>query len=61
MLGALIPFLLLFVRGLDCVFSRVKNRWVRPLALAGLVLFMLLAELATVWRLFPNAYNWFHM
>jgi len=61
MLGALIPFMLLFVRGLDCVLGRIKSRWVKPLALAGLVLFMLVAEMVTEWRLFSNAYNWFHM
>ena len=58
---ALIPFMLLFVYGLDCALSRIKNRWAKPLALAGLILFMLISEIAIDWRIFSNAYNWFHM
>jgi hypothetical protein len=61
MLGALIPFLLLYLYGLDRVLCRVKNRWVRPLVLAGMILFMLISETLIDWQLFPNAYNWFHM
>ncbi len=61
MLGVLIPFLLLFLFGLDCALGRIKNRWVKPLALAGLILFMLISEIATDRMIFSNAYNWFHM
>ena len=41
MLGALIPFLLLFVYGLDRATSRIKNSWFQPLLLAAMILFML--------------------
>ncbi|HTY86604.1 MAG TPA: DUF2142 domain-containing protein [Candidatus Acidoferrum sp.] len=61
MLGALIPFLLLSLFGLDRILGRVKKPWLRPVVLAAMVLFMLVSEIATDWRLFPNAYNWFHM
>ena len=61
MLGALIPFLLLYLYGLDRALCRVKNNWVRPLVLAGMILFMLISEILIDWRLFPNANNWFHM
>jgi hypothetical protein len=61
MLGALIPFLLLYLYGLDRALCRVKNRWLRPLVLTGMVLFMLISEIAIDWRLFPDAYNWFHL
>ena len=61
MLGALIPFLLLYLYGLDCALCRVKNSWIRPLVLIGMILFMLISETIIDWRLFPNAYNWFHM
>jgi hypothetical protein len=61
MLGALIPFLLLYLYGLDRALCRVKNSWIRPLVLAGMILFMLISETVINWRLFPNAYNWFHM
>jgi hypothetical protein len=61
MLGALIPFLLVFLYGLDRVLSRVKNNRVRPLVLLGMISFMLISEILIDARLFPNAYNWFHM
>ncbi|MGB7745923.1 MAG: DUF2142 domain-containing protein [Verrucomicrobiia bacterium] len=61
MLGALIPFLLLFLYGMDCALGWIKNNWAKPLALAGLILFMLISEITIDWRIFPNAYNWFHM
>src|ERR1017187_7057525 len=61
MLGALIPFLLLYLYGLDRALCRVKNNWIRPLVLIGMILFMLISEILIDWRLFPNAYNWFHM
>ena len=61
MLGALIPFLLLFVFGLDRALGRLRAGWIRPVILAGLILFMLISEIAIDWRLFPNVYNWFHM
>jgi hypothetical protein len=61
MLGALIPFLLLFLYGLDCALGRIKNRWTKPLALACLILFMLISEIAINLRMFSNAYNWYHM
>jgi len=61
MLGALIPFLLLYFYGMDCALGRIKNRWTKPLALAGLILFMLISEITINRMMFSNAYNWFHM
>jgi hypothetical protein len=61
MLGALIPFLLLYLYGMDRALGRMKNNWVKPLALAGLILFMLISEITINRMMFANAYNWFHM
>jgi hypothetical protein len=61
MLGALIPFLLLFLFGLDHLLEPVKSDCIRLLVLAGLVLFMLISEIATDWPVFSSQYNWFHM
>ncbi len=61
MLGALIPFLPLYLYGLDRVLSWAKIQWLWPAVLMGMILFMLLSEILTDWRLFSNAYNWFHM
>jgi len=61
MLGALIPFVMLYVYGLNRALVRVKNNRVRLLALAGVILFMLISEIATDWPVFFSEYNWFHM
>ena len=60
MLGALIPFLLLFIYGLDCALKNFGNA-AKFSALAGFILFMLVTEIAIDWPVFPNPYNWFHM
>ena len=60
MLGALIPFLLLFVFGLDRALMRFSN--VTKFALlAMIILFILISEITIDWTIFPNAYNWFHL
>jgi len=60
-LGALIPFLLLYLYGLDCWLPRSGNNWLRPVALAGMILFMLVSEIITDWSVFSSQYNWFHI
>ena len=60
-LGALIPFLLLFVYGLDRALSFTGSRWPRWLALTGIALFMLISEIAIDRPVFSSQYNWFHM
>jgi hypothetical protein len=60
MLGALIPFLLLFVFGLDRALGR-RGDPAKFLVLAGMILFMLVWEIVIDWPIFPNTYNWFHM
>jgi len=60
MLGALIPFMLLFVFGLDCALGRWSHTAKFPV-LVGIILFMLVAEVVIDWPVFPNAYNWFHL
>ena len=61
LLGVLIPFLLLFVYGLDRALSFTTSRWPRWLALAGMIMFMLVSEIAVDWPIFFSPYNWFHM
>lgn len=60
MLGALIPFLLLFARGLDRMLGRIGNT-AKFATLASLVTCMLIVEIATDRMVFFNAYNWFHL
>ena len=60
LLGALIPFFLLFIFGMDRALSRLGNPG-KFLALAGMISFMLIAETATDWPVFFSQYNWFHL
>jgi hypothetical protein len=60
MLGALIPFLLLFAFGLDQALKKFGNA-VKFSVLAAIILFMLATEIIIDWPVFPNPYNWFHM
>jgi hypothetical protein len=60
LLGALIPFLIVFACGLDQLLKKFPDR-VKFLALGALLAFMLVSE-ATVDRpIFPDKYNWFHL
>jgi hypothetical protein len=60
LLGALIPFLLLFVFGLDRALSSFGNS-TKFLVLVVIMLFMLGSEIAIDWPIFPNVYNWYHV
>jgi hypothetical protein len=60
MLGALIPFLLLYLYGLDRLLNRFGHR-AKFLMLAGMVLFLLIAQILIDRPLFLNPYNWFHL
>ncbi len=60
LLGALIPFLLLFVFGLDRALAHFSNS-AKFFVLTGIILFMLVSEVTIDWPVFTNPYNWFHM
>lgn len=60
LLGALIPFLLLFAYGLDRALGRLGNAGKFSI-LAAIILAMLILETVADWRIFSNEYNWFHL
>lgn len=60
MLGGLIPVLMLCVGGLDYALKKFPER-IRFLVLALLLAGMLAGEIALQWRVFPCAYNWYHL
>jgi len=60
MLGMLIPFMLLFVCGLDRLMKKFQSS-TKFLVLIALLAFMLASEITIDSPIFPNAYNWFHM
>lgn len=60
MLGALIPFMLLFVYGLDFALKKFGDR-VKFLILGAMILSMLTSEIIMDRPVFLNEYNWFHL
>jgi hypothetical protein len=60
-LGALIPFLLLLLYGINSFLREVKNPRVRPAVIVAMILFMLISEIITDRSVFASQYNWFHM
>ncbi len=59
-LGALIPFLLLWFYGLDQLLGKFGVK-IKFLVLGILLLLMLATEITIDWNIFPNEYNWFHL
>ena len=59
--GALIPFLALYVHGLDKAFGPAKSGAARMLALGGIVLLLALSEFMLNRPAFASEYNWFHL
>ena len=59
-LGALIPFLVLFVYGWDRVLRRLGNP-AKFAVLTSMILIMSAVEIVTDWPVFSNPYNWYHL
>ena len=60
MLGALIPFLLLIVYGLDRTLNRFGNA-AKFFTLSVMILGMLAVEITTDWPVFSSPFNWYHL
>ena len=60
LLGALVPFLILFAAGLDRALGKLGGN-AKFTVLAALLIFMLASEITIDWKIFPNEYNWFHL
>jgi len=61
MLGAIIPFLIIFLYGIEYLVRDFPNKCVRPVILTGIVSFMLVSEIVTDWPVFSSPFNWFHI
>jgi hypothetical protein len=61
MLGVLIPFLLLYLYGLERMLEKFAGLRLRFIILGALLVVMAATELAINWKIFPNEYNWFHL
>ena len=60
LLGALIPFLLCFVYGLDRLLNRFDQKW-KFGVLAMLIFLMAATEFVSDLPVYSNSYNWFHL
>jgi hypothetical protein len=60
LLGTLIPFMLLFVYGLDRLLNR-HGILAKFIVLAAIICAMLAMEITTAWPVFSSPFNWFHM
>ncbi len=61
MLGALIPFILLCIYGLDRLLRWLKLPNLCPLALGAMIVFMLGTEIMNDWPVFGSEYNWYQL
>jgi Predicted membrane protein (DUF2142) len=59
--GMLIPFLILYVRGLDRLLSLVRSQRAVLLTVSGIVVLVTVSEISLTWPVFGSAYNWFHL
>jgi hypothetical protein len=59
--SVLIPFMLLYARGLDRILGWIKNDRPKFFVLAGIVLFVTLSEIVVNRAAFSSPYNWFHL
>jgi len=59
--GVLVPFAVLYVRGLDWLMTPLRSEWAGLVAVIGIVALMTLSEAALTWPVFGSAYNWFHI
>jgi hypothetical protein len=59
--GALIPFLLLYVYGLEKAFDPIQSGAARMLALGGVILLITISEFIVNFPVFSSEYNWFHL
>ena len=59
-MSMLVPFMLVFVSGLDQLLERFPER-AKFTILSGLLLLMVTLETITNWKAFADPYNWFHV
>ena len=59
--GMVIPFFILYVRGLDRVLSLIRSQRAGILVVSGIVVLVTLSEISLTWPVFGSAYNWFHL
>jgi hypothetical protein len=59
--GAVIPFSILYLRGLEFILTRIRIKPLLPAALGLIVVGMTYSEVVMSLGVFASKYNWFHM
>jgi hypothetical protein len=60
-LGALVPFLILYVEGLAFLLRPLSRKVLPIVAVAVVCLMVTVSEVELTWPIAGNAYNWFHI
>jgi hypothetical protein len=59
--GSLIPFLLVYLYGLEWAAKRLQREGLLWWILAGMVVIMVGSQIAVDWAVFSSRWNWFHL
>ena len=60
-IGVLVPFLILLVRGIEFLLSRWAPNVGPAVMVAAIVLMSLVSQLVLISAVFPSEFNWFHL
>ena len=60
-MGSLVPFMILYVAGLDAVLKWLRLKFLRVPLLIVIVNFILISEICYSLPVFASQYNWFHL
>jgi hypothetical protein len=59
--GALLPFLLLYLDGLERIFSRFSNRMIPLVVVLLIAIIITYSEVSITPQVLSSQFNWFHM
>ncbi len=59
--GAILPFLLIYLDGLNRIFPRFKNQLLPFITVGLIVIIITWSELWLTWGVFKSPFNWFHL
>ena len=59
--GTLIPFAAMYLGGLDVIFSGLKMRSLRSLALIVILAAIIIGEIVLSLSVFKSQFNWYHL
>lgn len=60
LLGVMVPFLIMFLRGLEALLGWLRLSSARPFVLAAIVSVLVVSQIALSLPVFASQYNWYH-